>query len=72
MSVSHSHQFMVVRDLCTFFNVSAHRVSGRPFLLSPNLTSDIDIACGHLRWSVLAIWPHKILHNIEAYSFNFR
>ena len=67
MCVLHSRLFLAVRDHCpaALLKVSAHLVFGRPVLLLPNLTSHTDVACAHLRWSILATWPPHFHLNCE-------
>ena len=51
----------------TLLNVSAHRVFGRPILLSPILTSHTDAACAHLRGSILCYMASSF--PLEAVSY---
>jgi hypothetical protein len=47
-------------------------VFGRPVLLSPILTSHTDVACAHLRWSILATWPpHYNLRQWATVTISF-
>ena len=63
-SLFHSLPFFAAHDHCppaTLFNVSAHRVFGRPVFLLLILTSHTVAACAHLRCSILATW-HPNFH----------
>jgi hypothetical protein len=64
VSLFHSLRFLAARDHChaaTLLNVSAHRVFGSPLFLLPILTSHTNVACAHLRCSILATW-HPNFH----------